>query len=287
MRITRRPTGLLLSGRLNRRMTPEAGGRLFAEMIRRNVPPDIAGKALARMLQYHSAHQGLRPESINRVGNHILSQAGIVMVEVPAGDFIYQDGQTVHLPAFRVSKDPVTNGQYQTLMDTLKDIPLPRFWFDPRFGIVAPKGEDLPVVGLGYTDVALVHSAIAKMTKQNFLVMSEEHAERIMRGTRGNIYPWGDEFVPSNCVSCTEREIDGTMPVGSTGYTSPDGIREPIGNVWIWTRSTVTIGEETFYVRRGGSWCYKVQDDFQGRKRHWNNPKCRRDDVGFRLFEEL
>ncbi|MGH8550815.1 MAG: formylglycine-generating enzyme family protein, partial [Methylococcales bacterium] len=41
----------------------------------------------------------------------------IAWEEIPGGPFIYQDGQKVDLPAFRIAKYPVTNCQYQTFID--------------------------------------------------------------------------------------------------------------------------------------------------------------------------
>jgi len=38
-------------------------------------------------------------------------------VEIPAGPFIYQEGETVALPAFSISRYPITNVQYQTFVD--------------------------------------------------------------------------------------------------------------------------------------------------------------------------
>ena len=43
-------------------------------------------------------------------------------VEIPAGPFIYQDGETRELPGFLISRYPITNRQYQAFVDAGADL---------------------------------------------------------------------------------------------------------------------------------------------------------------------
>ncbi|MEI7867742.1 MAG: SUMF1/EgtB/PvdO family nonheme iron enzyme [Candidatus Methylumidiphilus sp.] len=49
-------------------------------------------------------------------------------VEVPAGPFIYQDGQKLTLPGFHIARYPVTHCQFQAFIDDLEGYGNPRWW---------------------------------------------------------------------------------------------------------------------------------------------------------------
>lgn len=55
----------------------------------------------------------------------------IAWVEIPGGDFIYQNGETRTLPRFWIARYPVTNAQYQTFIDD-GGYDEPHWWTDLR-----------------------------------------------------------------------------------------------------------------------------------------------------------
>jgi len=67
---------------------------------------------------------------------------------------------------------------------------------------------------------------------------TEAEWEKAARGTKGNEWPWGNEFDKNKCNS-SEGGKGGTTPVGSYSPRgdSPFGCADMVGNVWEWTHS--------------------------------------------------
>lgn len=110
---------------------------------------------------------------------------------------------------------------------------------------------------------------------------SEAQWEKAVRGTQGNIFPWGNEW-REDAANTEEAELKETSPVGifPGGRSEMYGLLDGAGNVWEWTLSRwgkkiqnpvygypydPTDGREElsdidFRVLRGGSWDYNYWD---------------------------
>jgi len=199
------------------------------------------------------------------------------MLAVPAGEFIYQSGEKVTLPAFYIDEYEVTIGQYARFLQDIEAHPeklktiehpdqpkgkshVPVGWADmneldpPMLGYYArAKGwgrykdttldVNCPVFGVDWYDAY----AYAKWKGRR--LPTEQEWEKAARGTEGFKYPWGNEDEPKwvNSGNDTNRdpkkggEIDGQdawSPVDAMKKDkSPFGVEGMAGNVSEWTSS--------------------------------------------------
>jgi formylglycine-generating enzyme required for sulfatase activity len=143
------------------------------------------------------------------------------MIEIPAGNITMQ-GQTVEVPAFKISKYEVSISEYAAFLKDLKDNPdkaakvahpnqppgkshIPAGWADmteikpPNPGYYTraktwgryqevPLSVDSPVFGVDWFDAY----AYAKWKGQR--LPTEQEWERAARGEKGLSHPWGNDF---------------------------------------------------------------------------------------------
>lgn len=211
--------------------------------------------------------------------------APIEMIDIPAGRFLMGSNESdiealslmqkvgyyvrheiplreVTIPAFRISKYPITNTQYQYFVDATGAEP-PANW----------KGKDSlkgianhPVVNVSWTNAREYCEWIARVTGVDYRLPTEEEWEKASRGTDGRYYSWGNEF-DRNCANLWESGTEGTCPVGvfSEGV-SPYGVEDMLGNVWEWCSSEYAVNTDKHdpkefpsapgptRVLRGGAW---------------------------------
>lgn len=128
------------------------------------------------------------------------------MVEIPAGEFIYQDGRAKIEKPYLIDIYPVTNSHFRKFIDAggyknleywstdgkifLKEFRAvaPEYWGDAKFN-----QPEHPVVGVSFYEA----EAYAKWSGRR--LPTEREWERAARGKDGRIYPWGNEFDPKMC----------------------------------------------------------------------------------------
>jgi len=212
---------------------------------------------------------------------------GAEIVAVPAGEFIYQDGQKLNLPAFNIDKYEVTMGEYAAFLDFLKkhgstteyDSPLqpqgrthvPHDW-DIYYGRASssfsgyrtvrgvPITLDCPVFNVDYFDAY----AYAKWKGRR--LPTEQEWEKAARGPSGNLYPWGNTWDPAKLNAGTDYQSDpaSSYKPAVDGFTwwapvaalqtdrSTYGAVGMAGNVSEWTGTWDP--SKTFVVIRGGNY---------------------------------
>ena len=187
-------------------------------------------------------------------------------IEIPEGEFIFGPGEPVILPTFWIDKYEITYGQYARFVDFLKKNPARIAEFDderqpPTKAGHIPKNWDIffgnakaghpvhsvridlncPVMEIDWWDAA----AYAKWRGR--ALPTEQEWEKAARGTKGSVYPWGEDASPKMANSnadhkpsdpAAEGKVDGYNfwnPVDKIrGDKSPFGVVGMAGNVAEW-----------------------------------------------------
>ncbi len=204
-----------------------------------------------------------------------------VMVEIPAGEFIYQDKEKLNLPTFWIDRCEVTIGQYAEFLESLSKQPTVAFDYpsqprgktshEPRNWQTLYKAakehgrlESTPI-GLN-SPVFLVdwYDAYAYAKWKSRRLPTEMEWEKAARGPNGFLYPWGNVFDPKNCNSGADYSDDPKAKGSVDGYNrwspvaaiqadrSVYGVIGMAGNVSEWTGSYDAVAK--LPVVRGGSY---------------------------------
>ena len=228
-------------------------------------------------------------ESINK---QIIQPDLDAMVEVPAGEFIYQTGKDRIERPYKIDIYPVTNSQFERFIKAggyqnvqywskegqewlrKKKPSNPEWLNDEDFN-----KPDHPVVGVSYYEAEAYAAWIGKR------IPTERQWERVACGTDGRGYPWGDEF---NHDRCNTAESGFNKTTNVSRYSSGAsllGCYDLAGNVREWTSSWFD-DMRSGRVLRGGSW--KDNRSYArcaSRKRR--KPTRRTNFIGFRCAKDI
>ncbi len=227
------------------------------------------------------------------------SRDGAELVFIPAGEFLMgstdadtdaeadeKPQHTVYLDAYYIYKNDVTVAQYrQFCLATGREMPIA-----PAWGWI----DDHPMVNVSWDD------AKAYADWAGASLPTEAQWEKAARGTDGRIYPWGNEWEPTNCNNYVEGTgLGRTSPVGFyPAGASPYGCLDMEGNVMQWcadwydkryyeySPSSNPTGPEigATVVLRGEAWFCNFTTPFRTACRFDSpaDPSQRYDFIGFR-----
>lgn len=209
------------------------------------------------------------------------------MIEIPAGDFVYQAGSATIDHTYYIDKYEVTWGQYLKFLRALQKAGTDAAWRN-----AAQKGEkdhqpkdwltifqcikyhqpysnevltlDDPVFNVDWYDAEAYANWAGKR------LPTEQEWEKAARGTSGNLFPWGDTFAlnantavmmpgadPSTEPAHAHMEVDQML-----ADKSPYGVYGMAGNVSEWTDTLVSgsiVSSVKVAVIRGGNFLTKEE----------------------------
>lgn len=242
------------------------------------------------------------------------------MLRIPAGNFIYQDGDA-STGEFYIDEYEVTIGQYLRFLRAIEkagsseafDHPsqklknkdhTPKDWeqiIDCIKQGVPYNGQkltlDSPVFNVDWYDA----QAYAKWAGKR--LPTEVEWEKAARGSKGNLYPWGNGFDPKKANTGTDwipkRPADsgkldgfyGVSPVDAIpSDVSPYGVRNMEGNLSEWTDTILPkalFGVEDAAAVRGGNYMTGKPEDLELSRRIKNQiPESRSFWIGFRCASD-
>ena len=211
-----------------------------------------------------------------------------------------RDRETLVLPAYEISRTPVTNRQYAAFA-AAAGWPAPAVdaatWAGYRLihpysrvarhqwtdGRPPPGREDHPVVLVSHGDALAYAAWLSAETGAAWTLPTEAQWEKAARGVDGRRFPWGDAFDPARLNSHDRGPFD-TVPVGRfPNGASPWGALDAAGQVFEWTR---TPAGGARYLVKGGSWDDKGCGVCRPAARHSRPRDIKHILIGFRLVRE-
>ncbi len=144
-----------------------------------------------------------------------------------------EDEQPQHqenLAGYWIGRYPVTVGQFQRFVESSG--------YEPRNRDSSRGKANHPVVRVTWHDAMAYCRWLSEWSGPQVILPSEAEWEKAVRGTDGQVYPWGNQ-APDEAQCNYETKIDNTTPVGqnSPDGDSPFGCADMAGNAWDWTRS--------------------------------------------------
>jgi hypothetical protein len=229
----------------------------------------------------------------------------IEWVEIPAGPFIYQSGETRELPTFWIAMYPITNVQFQSFVDG-GGYREERWWRTlrkPEPGVSRWIQGNRPRTNVDwYEAVAFTRWLTARLglPEGTIRLPTEFEWEKAARGEKGLLYPWGNEYRSGFAnIDETEREdgrwyLQQTTAVGMYPHgRSPFRVEDLAGNVWEWCLNEYDKPDEVradtsadWRGLRGGSWI-DPSELARADNRYRAHPGHRSDYGGFRVLSSV
>ncbi len=196
----------------------------------------------------------------------------IAWLAVPAGEFIYQDGEKINLPGFHIARYPVTNAQFQAFIDDPEGYGNPQWWEGLAGRFKHPEQptwdySNHPRERVSWYEAVAFCRWLSQLLGNEVRLPTEQEWEKAARGLKGFEYTWGDGYLPGYAnIDETSGNVGpyylqqtsavGLYPQGQ----SPFGAWDMAGNVWEWCLNEYAQPQrqgmegDAQRVLRGGSW---------------------------------
>lgn len=342
------------ASRVNLPLLPPTDARAYCETVRNKVldtldalPEDSSDFRFALVISHENQHDETMLQAINlRSGTPILGHGAPLppgrpglagtSVRVPGGPFVLgvdavtephsldneRPAHTVDVPAFRIGRVPVTNGEWQQFVDDggyqrrqcwsdagwahreQAGLRAPQFWHGDgtrtRFGHVEEIPAEEPVQHVTFFEAeAYARWAGARLPTE--VEWEKACAWDPAVGQRRR-YPWGSSAPTAHLANLGGDALRpapvGAYPAGASAY----GAEQMLGDVWEWTTSALRpwpgftpmiydrysqpffdgAGSGDYRVLRGGSWAVGP-DILRPSFRNWDHPIRRQIFSGVRL----
>ncbi|MAS33641.1 MAG: hypothetical protein CL610_06530 [Anaerolineaceae bacterium] len=217
-------------------------------------------------------------------------------VEVPAGEFIYGEGEKHQFNSFAISRYPLTYLQFQAFIEAEDGFYNPAWWTDLQQedvpGVQSFPFSNHPRERVSWYDAIAFCRWLSHHLGYVISLPNEYQWEKAARGPEGLIYPYGSVF-NAQCSNVAETEINQTTAVGLfAAGASPYGVLDMSGNVFEWCLNLETGPDHVDFTSteprslRGGSWAHSAERA-RADYRYANRPELRRNRVGFRPIRIL
>jgi formylglycine-generating enzyme required for sulfatase activity len=142
-----------------------------------------------------------------------------------------QPGHQVDVPAFTISRYPVTNRQYEEFVHNTRHA-VPTHWMENKY---LPGTDDCPVVYVSWYDAQQYCKWLSRETGKVYRLPTEAEWEKAARGTDARRWPWGNDWDLKRCNS-KAYGVGHLLPVHHFGQkgASPYGVMDCSGNVGEW-----------------------------------------------------
>jgi formylglycine-generating enzyme required for sulfatase activity len=240
------------------------------------------GRAVGRLRLDNRKGVGLRADGVPEID----------WVEIPGGEFIYQEGERRRSKTFWMARYPVTNAQYQAFLEAKDGYGNDRWWqglTDPDRTPVSPEWSEgnHPREMVNWCEAMAFGGWLSDKLGFEVRLPTECEWERAARETEGRVYPWGNEYEVGRAN--VDRSIGRTSAVGIYPQgASVEGVLDLSGNVWEWClneygkpKRTRRSGTEC-RVLRGGSWS-SSRGFARAVVRYGDDPDVRDSLIGFRV----
>ena len=271
-----------------------------------DISQNEVGVGVARVVEEVCKRVGLAPPQ-TKPRSVDLMPPPFEWIEIPAGRVKLEAGgyfehkTDFDVPAFMISKYPVTNAQYAKFIDAdgyferkwwtaagwqareRNKWKEPLFWQDSQWN-----AADYPVIGVSWYEAIAFCHWLSMATGENVLLPTDQQWSRAARGDDGRAYPWGNEK-PNEELCNFDEKIGHTTPVtqfpkGASAY----GVMDMSGNVSEWCLTEWETGSpdiQGYALRgaRGRSWGVSNPDEMRVAARIGQDPGKRTHHLGFRI----
>lgn len=209
--------------------------------------------------------------------------------------------QTVDVPAYKISRYPITNEQYRIFLDDSLGYSNKKWWqFSPeaeewRTKNPEPqpptfKGEERPRERVNWFDAMAFCNWLSMKLGMHVTLPTDIQWIRAAQGDEPRAFPWGSEFDKQKC-NTRESEIKmTTLVMRYPAGASPFGVYDMSGNIWEWCQDlhveAGSNGDTTAASKRlvhGGSFispCQRAEIGF----RYYLDPHSFHSTIGFRVI---
>lgn len=172
--------------------------------------------------------------------------------EVPSGSLTvmlergnHKIRETLQIPAFHMSKFPITNAQFQVFAEDENGYPDPGWWdfseaaihWRDEHGEAQNSkflGDDRPRETVTWYEAMAFCRWLGARTGQNITLPTRQQWMRAAKGDEERAYPWGNDFATSLCNTSESKLHQTSQVIRFAKGMSQFGIYDLSGNVWEW-----------------------------------------------------
>lgn len=212
--------------------------------------------------------------------------------DIPTGETVIEN-KVYPINSFKMSKYPVTYGQFNAFLDITDGYYNPEWWKQLAVRHETPGEQEWtinnhPRTHVSWYDAVAYCRWLGSKIGEQVRLPTEWEWQWAAQSFDGRRYPWGNEFDPKK-GNTIESGISQPTPVERfAAYPSPFGVCDMAGNIWEWCLNeskipqNVGVGGKEWRAVRGGAWDFGQQFATTTCRFHFI-PSERFNIIGFRM----